>query len=158
MNKELTNLIKELSNSLYIKSITTSIDSCFYHQPIQINLEKYATYKIEDIISLAKIERMLDLNIITNQEKEKLYQEYNEYLKLRHTIYSCLLKEMLAEEEERTHNTKEKQDNKEQIKSRYHKLETHLLSLGIITKFNFEEAIINQIDNEIKPKIKNKSK
>lgn len=152
MNKDLLVLIKEIGTLAYYRSISQNIGDYFHHIPVDkdfdLVLEKYSGYKMEQIIHFARIEKLNDLNIINDEEKEKLYTEYQEYQDLRIVAGHYIYETIIAEYEEREANIEEDKNVKERLKV----LEDKLTSYGIITEFNYDKAIINQIDNEIKQK------
>ena len=151
MNKDIKNIIQSFSSMIQAKS-NTSIASYFYHIPISkeesTSIEKYADYTIEEIIHFLRIERMFDLNIINIDEKEELYKNYIEYQKLRKFLISQFIKNMQIVEHE-----VEKNDEDQLIKERYNFLEEKLMSYGVLVNFDYEKAILNQVDKEVKIKL-----
>ena len=147
MNKDIKNIIQNISSMIQAKS-NTSIGSYFYHIPISkeesTSIEKYADYTIEEIIHFLRIERMFDLNIINIDEKEELYKDYIEYQKLRRVLISQFIKNI----QEVEINGKEQLGNE-----RYNFLEEKLISYGVLVNFDYEKAILNQVDNEVKIKL-----
>lgn len=152
MNKDLQELIKEIGKLTYIRTISQNVGAYFHHIPVDkdfdLILQKYSKYKMEQIIHFARIEKMNDLNIIDEKEKENLHTEYQEYQKLRKIAGNWIRENIMAEYKD-SEVTIEEDKN---VKERLNYLEDKLTSYGIITEFNYEEALMNQIDKEAKQK------
>ena len=93
---------------------------------------------------------MFDLNIINEKQKEELYKDYIEYQELRRILIFCFLKKTNVELE--NHGVAKTEEDK-LIKERYSLLEDKLISLGVLVNFDYEKAIMNQVDKEVKTKL-----
>lgn len=159
MDKQLEQAIKSVSGLMQIKSSVMTIGAYFHHiersQEEETSITKYAQNTLEELIRFARIEKMYDLGIIDNDKKEELYKDYNEYQKLRLVIGTWDAEKIFAEFEEREPKDMDEDDS---LKERCKNLEDKLTSYGIISELNYEEAIMNQVDKEVKQKRKLKKK
>lgn len=156
MNKDLEQVIKSVSNLIQIKSSIMTVGSYFQCVPCsqeeQASITKYALHSLEELIHFSRIEKMYDLSIIDSNRKEELYRDYKEYQELRFIIGFYLGKK--CDNEEKMTDISVNASLKERCKY----LEDKLTSCGIITDFDYGEAIMNQVDKEINQKIKIKKK
>lgn len=137
MNKDLELILNKLSNDIDINNKMQRVDSVFYHlfDQLSSNDEKvlniYGKYKINDIVSLIKIERLFDLGIISDEEKKILVDKFNEYRAVNNKTNILNL------------DVIERKDNLEEYLNRY----------GILDKFSYEDAIRDKIDKDIYNKV-----
>lgn len=160
MNKDLEQVIKSVSNLIQIKSSIMTVGSYFQCVPCsqeeKASITKYALHSLEELIHFSRIEKMYDLSVIDSNRKEELYRDYKEYQELRFIISSYLGKKILNEYDNEEEMTDISVDAS--LKERCKYLEDKLTSCGVITDFDYEEAIMNQVDKEINQRIKIKKK
>lgn len=153
MNKDLENVIKEVGDEIWAHTYCCEIDSLIHHSQDKVDsLVKYRDYTIAQIIELTRIERLFDLKLISLQDKKTLLKEYKEYRELCSRIFSFELtqfKEKISKDEK---SYLRKLDEK--LYLRKEELKTKLFLFGILGDFNFEEAIINEVDKKLKQKVK----
>lgn len=148
MNKDLENVIKEVGNEIWAHTYCWEIDNLIHHSQDKVDsLVKYRNYTIAQIIELTRIERLFDLKLISLQDKKKLLKEYKEYSELCSRIFGFELDRFIGKI-----SKAEKVDEKMYL--RRQELESKLESLGILGDFNFEEAIVNEVDSKLKQKAK----
>ena len=97
MNKDLELILNKLSNDIDINNKMQRVDSVFYHLFDQLSsndekvLKIYGKYKINDIVSLIKIERLFDLGIISDEEKKiltKVEKRKEAFRAVKFTLFS----------------------------------------------------------------------
>ena len=148
MDRDLENVVREVGNELWARTYCWEIDSLIHHsQDKADSLVKYRDYTIAQIIELTRIERLFDLKLISLQDKKTLLEEYKEYIELCSKIFGFELDQFIGKIFK-----EEKLDEK--LYLRKEELKTKLVSFGILGDFNFEEAIINEVDNKLKQKAK----
>ena len=148
MNKDLENVIKEVGTEIWARTYCWEIDSLIHHSQDKVDsLVKYRYYTIDQIIELTRIERLFDLKLISLQDKKALLEEYKEYRELCSKIFEFELDQF---------TDKISKDKKldEKLYLRKEELKTKLFLFGILDDFNFEEAIMNEVDNKLKQKVK----
>ena len=148
MDRDLENVIKEVGAEIWAHTYCWEIDSLMHHSQDKVDsLVKYSDYTIAQIIELTRIERLFDLKLISLQDKKTLLGEYKEYIELCSKIFGFELDQFTGK-----FPKDEKLDEK--LYLRKEELKTKLESLGILGDFNFEEAIMNEVDNKLKQKVK----
>ena len=147
MNKDLNIIVKELCSLLDCQHKVTKVYSEIDHTPVPENvidgLVKYGDTTISNLICLVRIERLYDLKIIDENEKEKLIEAYNEYKRLESIIASKKFGKFLGKEE-----SDEEYDPR--MDELFTLIREKLVTLGIIENFNYEQAFINEIDAKLK--------
>ena len=137
MDKDLSNVISEISIILSCHSQVKTVEQLLYHMPIPEETEKstckFLDRRIFDIIVFARIERLFDLKQISKEQKEELIRDYKKYHEL------CEIHAKLLLEDKRNDDVSKK------MRVVYDKLNKYAL----LNTFNCEQAFINQNDNEI---------
>ena len=148
MNKDLENVIKEVGAEIWAHTYCWEIDNLICHSQDKVDsLVKYRDYTIAQIIELTRIERLFDLKLISLQNKKALLGEYKEYIELCSKIFGFELDQF-------TDKISKDEKLDEKLYLRKEELKTKLSLFGILGDFNFEEAIINEVDNKLKQKVK----
>lgn len=134
MNKDIEVVLEKIDDELWLKNHIWNVNDLINHsyhissKETKDVLLKYIDYNIQQIIELIRIERMFDLNLISEQEKLILLKEYKEYNKL------CKM-------------TLDQQS--ESLYLRQKNLYNKFKSLGILDVFNYGEAITNEVDRRL---------
>ena len=134
MNKDIEVVLEKIDDELWLKNHIWNVNDLINHsyhissKETKDVLLKYIDYNIQQIIELIRIERMFDLNLISEQEKLILLKEYKEYNKL------CKM-------------TLDQQS--ESLCLRQKNLYNKFKSLGILDVFNYGEAITNEVDRRL---------
>ena len=134
MNKDIEVVLEKIDDELWLKNHIWNVNDLINHsyhissKETKDVLLKYIDYNIQQIIELIRIERMFDLNLISEQEKLILLKEYKEYNKL------C---KMTLDQQSESLYLREK--------NLYNKFK----SLGILDVFNYGEAITNEVDRRL---------
>ena len=154
MNVDLENVVKEVGNHMgsysIIKKIEEFMRDCAMYNPKQLaSLEKYMNYSINEIIELVRIERLFDLNLISLEEKKILYDEYNEYRKLRCEFGQLAYEKLFCKVDENKTLDKE-------LYLRYEELKNKLESYGITADFDFKQVMVDGIDQKLNAKLAKK--
>lgn len=137
MDKDLSNVICEISTILSCHSQVKTVEQLLYRMPVPKEIEKstckFLDRRIFDIIVLTRIERLYDLKQISKEQKEELLFDYKNYQEL------CENNAKLLSENKRNDDVSKK------LRVVYDRLNKY----GLLNIFNCEQAFINQIDNEI---------
>jgi len=153
MDKELEQVIKSVGGLTQIKSSITTVGAYFHHIPRsqaeEASITKYSQNTLEELIKFARIEKMCDLGLIDSNKKEELYSDYSEYQKLREIIGEWDREKIISEFEERK---PKEMDEDESLREKCKSLKDKLDSYGLMSEFNYEEAVMNQIGNELRQK------
>ena len=136
MNQELKAVVGEICSLVANGYRDTKVYQELNYSPVPENLidglVKYGDTTITDLICLVRIERLFDLKLIDENQKERLIYIYNEYKELEAN------KKLLGE-------------NK-LLYDKYNLIKQKFIELGIIEEFNYEDAFINEIDTKLKSK------
>ena len=136
MNQELKAVVGEICSLVANGYRDTKVYQELNYSPVPENLidglVKYGDTTISDLICLVRIERLFDLKLIDENQKERLIYIYNEYKEIE-TNKKLLVENKL-------------------LHDKYNLIKQKFIELGIIEEFNYEDAFINEIDTKLKSK------
>lgn len=151
MNYELNEIIKEMSESLKIKSEVTNVNSVYdikYYNPPREKerlIKKYENLTISEIIQLKRIDELYEEGIISSEVRKDLLISYKDYKVLNNVIGMIELEVLFGE-----NNTNTSKEDYFNMIIKREALEQILNEYGILDSFDYEEAFLNQINKEIR--------
>lgn len=140
MNEDLKAVVEEICSLIHNHHKGTKVYYELDYSPVPERLidglVKYGDTIISDLIPLIRIERLYDLKIINEKDKQTLIEAYNKFKELESDINS----------------KKHSDEYNPMLEESVNLLRDKLVKLGIIEEFNYEEAFINEIDAKLKSK------
>lgn len=136
MNEELDILTTELCNELTKTNVNLGLVIGDYNKKTELS-----KYCLNELLDLIKIDRMFELKLIDNKQKVLLTSKYKEYISLKRKIDLSLI----------NINDTDKKVNTNDI-SRIKKLKIELNDSGLLENYNYKDAFVKVVDNNIKKK------